>query len=82
MNLVKSIPRDVAFCDLIYHPEETVFLRHGRATGHKTLNGKGMIVCQAVIGFCRILCRQELHGRNIDNDTTKKRVAEIMYEAW
>ena len=82
MELAKSIPRDVAFCDLIYHPEETIFLRHARTTGHQTLNGKGMIVCQAVIGFCRIICHQELNGRNMDTDVTKRRVAEIMYEAW
>lgn len=82
MNIAKSIPRDVAFCDLIYHPEETIFLRHGRTTGHPTLNGKAMIVCQAVIGFCRIICRQELEARKMDNNVTKKRITEIMYGAW
>jgi len=82
IDLARSIPRNVVFCDLIYHPKETIFLRHGKATGHQILNGKAMIVCQAVIGFCRIICRQELHTRDMDNDTTKKRVAQIMYAAW
>ena len=82
MDIARSIPHDVAFCDLIYHPEETIFLRHGRKTGHRTLNGKAMIVGQAVIGFCRIICRQDLETRNMDNDVTKRRVTEIMYGAW
>jgi len=82
MKLAKAIPHEVAFCDLIYHPEETIFLRHGRMTGHPTLNGKAMIVCQAVIGFCRIICRQELEARHMDNEMMKKRVAELMYGAW
>ena len=82
MKLAKAIPHEVAFCDLIYHPEETIFLRHGRMTGHPTLNGKAMIVCQAVIGFCRIICRQELEARHMDNEIMKKRVAELMYGAW
>src|SRR4029077_8168099 len=29
VTLPKSIPLNVRFYDLIYHPEETVFLRHG-----------------------------------------------------
>lgn len=82
MDLAKSIPREVAFYDLIYHPEETVFLQHARLTGHRTLNGKAMIVCQAVIGLCRRLCQQELHARNMDNEATEKQVAEVMYNAW
>jgi shikimate 5-dehydrogenase len=82
MDLVTSIPTNVVFYDLIYHPAETVFLRHGKATGHRTLNGKAMIVCQAVIGFCRILGQRELDARPMEDDVTKRRIAEMMYEAW
>ena len=46
------VPAPTRFYDLIYHPAETVFLRHGRSTGHPTMNGKAMIVNQAMIAFC------------------------------
>jgi shikimate 5-dehydrogenase len=72
-SLAQSIPQDTRFYDLIYHPEETPFLRHGRLTGHLTMNGKNMIVCQAVIAFCQCICRQQLHhlGKDdLDNPST------------
>jgi shikimate dehydrogenase len=82
MAIAASIPKTVAFYDVIYHPEESVFLRHGRLTGHPTMNGKAMIVNQAVIAFCRHLCCAELRERGIDNPETMRRVLEIMYRAW
>src|SRR4029077_8058836 len=33
LAIAGSIPKTVGFYDLIYHPEETVFLRHGALTG-------------------------------------------------
>lgn len=80
--LAKSIPRDAGFYDLIYHPEETVFLRHGRLTGHKTMNGKNMIVCQGVLAFCKRICRWQLSDLNKNNEATCREVAEVMYRAW
>jgi shikimate dehydrogenase len=82
ISLAKSIPQTVVFYDLIYHPEETVFLRHGRETGHKTRNGKAMIVCQAVIAFCDKICKRDLLKLNKDNAETRRRVAAVMYAAW
>lgn len=82
MAIAASIPKAVAFYDLIYHPEETIFLRHGRLTGHPTMNGKAMIVNQAVIAFCKHICSAELQARGINNDETTKRVLEVMYRAW
>jgi shikimate dehydrogenase len=82
MQLAASIPKDVRFYDLIYFPEETVFLRHGRLTGHATMNGKSMIINQAVIAFCKRICRAELQARGIDNRATYQRVLETMYRAW
>lgn len=81
-DLAASIPPHARFCDLIYHPEETVFLRHGRLTGHKTHNGKGMIVGQAAIAFCNHVCQNDLSGRGLTRPETLRRVYEIMYQAW
>jgi len=82
MAIAASIPEAAGFYDLIYHPEETVFLRHGRLTGHQTMNGKAMIINQAVIAFCRHICSAELRARGIDNDATSRSVLEVMYRAW
>ena len=81
-TLAKSIPQDTRFYDLIYHPVETVFLRHGRLSGHKTMNGKSMIVCQAVIAFCKRICQKQLAELGKDNAETFRQITEIMYRAW
>ncbi|MGH7926545.1 MAG: shikimate dehydrogenase family protein [Candidatus Binatia bacterium] len=82
LALASAIPEAVRFYDLIYHPEETVFLRHGRATGHKTMNGKAMIVCQAALAFFHHICKEELHARELDQPETLARLVEVMYQAW
>jgi shikimate dehydrogenase len=82
MTIAASIPKAVAFYDLIYYPEETVFLRHGRLTGHPTMNGKAMIVNQAALAFCQHICSAELQARGTNNDETARRILEVMYRAW
>ena len=37
--------------DLIYQPRETRFLRLARRSGHRTLNGLGMLICQGAAAF-------------------------------
>jgi len=81
-TLAATIPAATRFYDLIYHPEETVFLRHGRQSGHGTMNGKNMIVCQAVIAFCRRICRQQLQSLGKDTLATQREVAQVMYANW
>jgi shikimate dehydrogenase len=80
--LAKKIPPDTRFYDLIYHPKETVFLRHGRLTGHQTMNGKYMIVCQAVIAFCKRICQRQLQELGRFNDQTFAEIASVMHQAW
>lgn len=82
MTLAQSIPQNVRFYDLIYHPEETVFLRHGRLTGHQTQNGQAMIVCQAVIAFCRRICKQHLVQAGKDDTESYRAITEVMYAKW
>ncbi len=81
-KLALSIPLKVGFYDLIYHPEESVFLRHGRLSGHRTLNGQGMIVAQAVEAFVNNICRQHLEHRGLHTGETRRRLLEIMTRAW
>jgi shikimate dehydrogenase len=82
LAIAASIPKAVGFYDLIYHPEETVFLRHGRLSGHPTMNGKAMIVNQAVIAFCKCICSAELQSRGLASPETCRRILEVMYRAW
>jgi shikimate dehydrogenase len=82
LAIAASIPVAAGFYDLIYHPEETVFLRHGRQTGHSTMNGKAMIINQAVIALCKHVCGAELRARGIDNVETARAILEVMYNAW
>ncbi len=81
-QIALSVPAAVGFYDLIYHPEETVFLRHGRESGHRTMNGKGMIVGQAAEAFFHHICRAELERKNLYTSETRRRILEIMTRAW
>jgi shikimate 5-dehydrogenase len=80
--VVERVPAPTRFYDLIYHPAETVFLRHGRSTGHPTMNGKAMIVNQAMIAFCERICAPELRARGLDTAETRRQILESMYRAW
>jgi hypothetical protein len=81
-ELVLTIPLSTRFCDLIYSPEETVFLRHGRLSGHRTLNGRGMLVNQAADAFFHKVCRAYIEKLGIYNPDTYNRVVRAMHDAW
>lgn len=82
LSIARSAPRQTVFYDLIYHPEETVFLRHARETGHRAVNGRGMIVAQAVESFMNHICREELQAAGLHSDKTRRRLVEIMLAAF
>jgi shikimate dehydrogenase len=42
---------DTVVCDLIYNPEETVFLSKAKERGCKAINGWGMLLFQAIDSF-------------------------------
>ncbi|HKA32469.1 MAG TPA: shikimate dehydrogenase [Candidatus Binatia bacterium] len=82
LSIARSVPRETVFYDLVYHPEETVFLRHARETGHRAVNGRGMIVAQAVESFMNHICRRELEADGLHNEETRRRLAKVMLAAW
>lgn len=47
------LPADCLIVDLIYRPQETLFLRQARAAGARGLNGVGMLVHQGAAAFRR-----------------------------
>jgi shikimate dehydrogenase len=81
MELAQSIPPEAGFYDLIYHPEETVFIRHGKVTGHSTMNGRAMIINQAVLALEHI-CKTQIQDRTIDTRKIYQELLEAMYSAW
>ncbi|HTM08321.1 MAG TPA: shikimate dehydrogenase [Verrucomicrobiae bacterium] len=82
VEIARSVPRDAVFYDLVYHPEETVFMRHGRASGHRVANGRGMIVAQAAEAFFNHICRHELEAAGRRTSATQARLREIMNSGW
>jgi shikimate dehydrogenase len=80
--LAHSIPTATRFYDLIYHPPETVFLHHAKETGHLVMNGKTMIVRQAVRAFCKHICLDQLTALNRNDDATFNLVTEVMFDSW
>ncbi|HTQ13206.1 MAG TPA: shikimate dehydrogenase [Rhizomicrobium sp.] len=46
-----ALPVAAVVCDLVYNPLDTDFLRAARARGHRTVDGLGMLMHQAVPAF-------------------------------
>ena len=45
------LPKTAAVCDIVYNPLETQLLKAAAARGHKTIDGLGMLMHQAVPSF-------------------------------
>jgi shikimate dehydrogenase len=45
------LPQSAAVCDIVYNPLETKLLKDAAARGHKTIDGLGMLMHQAVPSF-------------------------------
>jgi shikimate dehydrogenase len=46
-----SLPSDAAVADIVYNPLETALLKAARERGHRTMDGLGMLMHQAVPAF-------------------------------
>ena len=46
-----ALPKSAAVCDIVYNPLETKLLKDAAAHGHKTIDGLGMLMHQAVPSF-------------------------------
>jgi shikimate dehydrogenase len=46
-----ALPKEAAVCDIVYNPLETKLLKDAAARGHKTIDGLGMLLHQAVPSF-------------------------------
>ena len=48
---LSALPKTAAVCDIVYNPLETQLLKDAAARGHKTIDGLGMLMHQAVPSF-------------------------------
>jgi shikimate dehydrogenase len=46
-----ALPKDAAVCDIVYNPMDTTLLKGAAARGHRTIDGLGMLMHQAVPSF-------------------------------
>ena len=51
MNNLDFINENTAVVDMIYNPEETLFLKQAKSRGAKTLNGLGMLIYQGILAY-------------------------------
>lgn len=79
--IVQVPPAAVAY-DLIYAPLETAFLRQARLSGHRTANGKGMNIAQAVDALFNRVCRGWFETQGLATDETHRRIVQTMCEVW
>lgn len=52
-SFLDALPPDAAVCDLIYAPAETELLAQACRRGHRTMNGLGMLIHQAILSLER-----------------------------
>ena len=48
---LSALPKATAVCDIVYNPLQTKLLKDAAARGHKTIDGLGMLMHQAVPSF-------------------------------
>lgn len=71
-----NLKDDAKLFDVVYDPPETAFLRQGRLSGHPTLNGKGMLIWQAVDSFLEVMQNRIPHEKNV-----RKKILQAMTAA-
>ena len=71
-SFLEALPKDAPVVDLIYAPAETELLRRAREGGHKTVNGFGMLVNQAVLSL------EHFTGAEIDAAEMKKLLSGVL----
>lgn len=80
-ELMIHLPPTARCFDLIYSPLETVFLQQARLSGHPTMNGKAMNICQAVAGFMKVMQPWLADTRGGEGDFYAQ-VQSEMYRVW
>lgn len=81
-EIALRMPPGLVAYDLVYAPLETVFLRHCRLTGHRTANGKGMNIAQAVEALFDRVGHDFLREAGLGGADTRQRIVDVMSSVW
>lgn len=71
-SFLEELPEGAAVCDLIYHPAETELLSRSKDLGHKTMNGLGMLIHQAVFAL------EYFTGSKLDGQSMRELVGRVL----
>ncbi|MBM3940890.1 MAG: hypothetical protein FJ318_08420 [SAR202 cluster bacterium] len=82
MEVLRRAKPSAAFVDLIYSPPETTMLRLAREAGRPVLNGRGMLIMQAVEAFARRVMRRHIEAASVEPAAAYDRVLAAMAGAW
>ena len=74
LSFLEALPPEAAVCDVIYSPDETCLLQTARRAGHRTLNGLGMLIWQAIFAL------EHFTGEKIDGDAMLPLVRQALRE--
>ena len=75
LSFLDNLRPEAAVCDVIYSPDETLLLRKARLSGHRTLNGLGMLVWQAIFAL------EHFTGEKIDGKAMLPLVRQALKNA-
>ena len=73
-DFLDHLPAHAPVCDIIYSPPETALLRAAREKGHRTVNGLGMLIHQAIFAL------EAFTGTQIDAQTVMPRIRAALKE--
>ena len=71
-SFLDALPREALVVDLIYAPAQTELLRQADLRGHRTANGMGLLVHQAVLAL------EHFTQTKIDREEMKERLSEVL----
>lgn len=75
LSFLDNLRPEAAVCDVIYSPDETLLLQKARLSGHRTLNGLGMLVWQAIFAL------EHFTGEKIDGNAMLPLVRQALKNA-
>jgi len=81
-RLLAGVPATTAVMDIIYSPAESVLLRQARLSGHRTLNGRGMNICQAADALFHRVFRRHFEETGRYEPATYGRILRLMAKVW
>lgn len=81
-QLMAAIPTSVSFMDIVYSPFESALLQQARLSGHRTLNGKGMNICQAADALFHWVFREWLTRKGLATPAMYQDIVERMCAVW